>query len=158
MHAGQQGKLVAITPPEAVKEGGSWTTAELDTKGFDYAVITVFLGAIDTALTALKVRQTDTTGTGYVDVTGLIFGTSTNSAGDTSAFPDGDDDDDFFRFTIDLIGMKRFLDVVATIDSAGSGDTGAYVAIWAELFRAEETPNTAAERGVNQELRVPAYG
>ena len=158
MHAAQQGKLVSITPPEAVEEGASWTTAELDTKGYDYVVITAFFGAIDVALTAFKVQQSDTTGTGFADVTGLIFGTSTNSAGDTSAFPDGDDDDDFFRFTIDLVGMKRFLDVVATIDDAGSGETGAYVAIWAELFRAEETPNTAAERGVNQELRVPAYG
>ena len=158
MHAAQQGKLVAITPPGAVTEGGSWTTAELDTKGYDYCQITLFFGAIDVALTALKVRQTDTTGTGYSDVTGLIFETSTNSAGDTSAFPDGDDDDDFFTFTIDLLGMKRFLDLVATIASAGSGETGAYVAIWAVLTRAEETPNTAAERGVNQELRVPAYG
>ena len=51
----QNVKLVNLTPPAAIVDDASFTVAELDTKGWDYAQIVVQLGATDTAMTALAV-------------------------------------------------------------------------------------------------------
>ncbi|MFZ9311821.1 MAG: hypothetical protein ACO24O_10030 [Arenimonas sp.] len=51
----QASKFVSITPPAAIIDNASATTASVDTKGWDYAVITVYLGALDIAVSALKV-------------------------------------------------------------------------------------------------------
>ena len=150
IHA-QNTKTINVIPPVAIKDNTSWTTTEIDTLGYDYAVITVNLGATDIAMAALKVQESDTSGSGFADVTGLVFGTSTNIAGSTSALPTATDDDDNFKFEIDLRGRKRYLDLVAT---AGNGTTGTYASAVCELSRATNVPQTAAERGCNQILRV----
>ncbi len=147
-------KRVGITPPAAKVDDASATTAAVDTVGFDYCRMIVYVGDIDAAMTALKVQESDAASSGFVDVTGLIFGTSVNLAGSTSSLPGTGDDDDFFVFDIDLRGRKRYLDVVATVGSA-SASTGAYLAIWAELTHGETMPDTATERGCNQILQVP---
>ena len=54
IHA-QNVKYVSITPPAAIVDDGSYTTAEVDTIGFDYATVVVYLGASDIAMTALAV-------------------------------------------------------------------------------------------------------
>ena len=146
----QMEKLVSITPPAAIYDNASLTTASIDTLGYDYCTIYVYLGATDIAMTALKVQESDTDGN-YADVTGLVFGTSSNTAGSTSTLPSATDDNKFFAFEIDLRGRKRYLDLVAT---CGDGTAGTYAAAWAVLSRAEEAPNTAAERGCSQILRV----
>ena len=151
MRHAQRTKLVSITPPAAIIDDASLTTAELDTLGFDYARIVVWLGATDIALTALKVTESDTSGSDHADVTGLVFGTSENIAGSTSSLPAAGDDNDFFIFEIDLRGRKRYLDLVATV---GNGTAGAFVVAWAELSVAETEPNSAADAGANQILRV----
>lgn len=147
-------KRVGITPPAAKVDDASATTAALDTRGFDYCRIVVYLGDIDAAMTVLKVQESDAAGSGFTDVTGLVFGTSDNLTGSTSSLPGTGDDDDFFVFDIDLRGRKRYLDIAATVGSASSS-TGAYLAIWAELSGGETTPDTATERGCNQVLQVP---
>lgn len=147
----QEAKYVNLTPPAAIVDNASLTVAELDCLGWDYAEIIVILGATDIAMSALKVTESDTSGSGHADVTGLIFGTSANIAGDTSALPAATDDNDIFKFEIDLRKRKRYLDVTATV---GNGTAGAYVAIIARLSRARVTPSTAAEAGCNQILRV----
>lgn len=151
IHA-QHTKLVSITPPAAKVDNGSYTTASIDTNGWDYCKVTVYLGDTDIAMTALKMQESDTDGS-YADITGLVFGTSANIAGSTSTLPSATDDNKFFVFDIDLRGRKRYLDLVAT---AGDGATGTYLTAWAELSRGKNGPVTAAERGASQILRLPA--
>lgn len=150
IHAQLQ-KVVNLTPPAAIVDNASFTVAELDCQDWDYVQILVILGATDIAMTALAVTESDTTGSGHANVTGLVFGTSTNLAGDTSALPTDADDDDIFRFDIDMRGRKRFLDVTAT---AGDGSTGTYATIIAILSRGRIGPDTATDCGCNQILRV----
>lgn len=146
-------KKVAITPPGAIVDDSGYTTASVDTKGFDYCVIWVLLGATDIAMAALKVQESDDDGSSdaYADVTGLVYGTSTNTDGSTSTLPAADDDNKFFGFLIDLRGRDRYLDLVAT---AGDGTSGTYMTAWAELYRAEELPVTATAIGASQLLQV----
>lgn len=150
IHA-QNEKTVIVTAPGALLDNASATTTEIDTLGYDYCKIKVILGATDIALTALKVQESDTSGSGFADVTGLVYGTSENIAGDTSALPSATDDNKVFGFEIDLKARKRYLDVVATV---GNGTNGAYVAIIAELSRAKDEPVTASERGYGDILRT----
>jgi len=150
IHA-QTTKFVSVTPPAAIVDDGSYTTAEIDTKGFDYAVIYCYLGASDIAMTALAVTESDTSGSGHANVTGLIYGTSTNIAGSTSSLPSATDDNKCFAFEIDLKGRKRYLDVTAT---AGDGSAGTFAALFCLLSRAEDLTDTVAGRVFGDILRV----
>ena len=147
----QMTKVVSLTPPAAIVDNASYTTAELDTKGWSYCTIYAYLGATDIAMTALKVQESDTAGSGHADVTGLVFGTSTNIDGSTSALPSATDDNKLYAFDIDLRGRKRYLDVVAT---AGDGTTGTYLVAWAVLSRGAEAPVSSSERGCDEVLRA----
>lgn len=150
VHA-QRSKAVAVIQPVAILDNSSWTTVEIDRKGWDYCVIIFQLGATDIALTALAVTESDTTGSGHANVTGLVFGTSTNTDGDTSSLPSATDDDNLFAFEIDLRGRKRFLDLTATI---GDGTVGGFASCVAYLTRGKEEPSSSAEAGFSQTLRV----
>jgi hypothetical protein len=147
----QNDKIVNLTPPAAIVDDASYTVAELDTLGWDYCRIIVILGATDIAMTALAVTESDDTGANHGNVTGLIFGTSNNIAGSTSVLPTATDDNDLFGFDIDLRYRKRYLDLTAT---AGDGTAGTFAAVIAILSRGRQAPNTTAERGFNQILRV----
>lgn len=152
MHASIENfKLVAVTPPAAIIDDAAVTTAEIDTLGFAHARIIVVLGATDIAMTALKVTESDTSASGHADVTGLVYGTSTDIDGSTSALPSATDDDGFFVFDIDLRGRKRYLDVAATV---GDGTTGTYITILAELFTADAMPTTVAGHGCTGMLKL----
>jgi hypothetical protein len=149
-------KVVNVLPPAAIIDDASGTTNVIDCKGFDYCTILVILGATDIAVSALKVQESDVAASGTAltngaDVTGLVYGTSANVAGSTSALPTADDDNKVFAFDIDLRARKRYLDVTATF---GNGSAGTYCTIIALLSRAEQTPTTAAERGCGDVLRV----
>lgn len=147
-------KFVAITPPAAIVDNNSFATATLDTLGFRYATIVVFLGATDIAMTALKVQESDDSGmSGAADIVGTRFGTDTNDGGATSILPSATDDNKFFTFEIDLRGRKRYLDLVAT---AGDGAAGTFLTAFAILDRGEQVPTTAAQKGISQNMRVPA--
>lgn len=148
----QNTKLVSITPPAAIVDNASYTTSSIDTQGWDYMQVVVYLGATDIAMTALKLQESDTDGS-YADVTGLVFGTSSNIAGSTSTLPSATDDNKFFVFDVDLRGRRRYFDLVAT---AGDGTAGTFLTAFAILSRGKDQPITAAERGASQILRVPA--
>lgn len=146
-------KKFAITPPAAIVDNASLTTAAIDTAGFDLCKVVVFLGATDIAMTALKVQESDASDmTGAADITGAVFGTSDNDAGSTSTLPSATADNSFFEILIRCGGnRKRYLDLVAT---CGDGEAGTYITAWAELYRGEQTPVTASECGVSQRLLV----
>lgn len=147
----QNAKVINLIPPVAIKDNSSWTATEIDTLGYHYLHCAINLGATDIAAAALKLQESDTSGSGGADITGLIFGTSTNTAGSTSALPTAGDDGDVFGFDVDLRGRKRYITLVAT---AGNGTVGTYASGLAFLFRPDVGPTTAAERGFNQVLRI----
>jgi hypothetical protein len=151
MNQSQFNKFVSITPPAAIVDNASYTTTSIDTAGFEYLEVFVFLGATDIAMTALKLQESDTDGS-YADVTGLIYGTSAGIAGTTAALPIATDDNKCFKFEVDLRGRKRYFDLVAT---AGDGSTGTFLTAFALLSRASDHPVSASERGFGNIVRVP---
>ena len=156
MLAPQHGKFVMITATAAKVDNTSVVTAELDTRGYSYVQIWAVMGDVTAALTALAVTESDASGSGHANITGAVFGTSANSTGSTSTLPSATDDNTAVCVDIDMRGRKRYLDVTATVGTA-SGADGNFIVIFAKLWRADETPDTAAERGAGQVLRVPAY-
>lgn len=144
-------KFVSITPPAAIVNNASYTTAEIDTAGWEHLTIVVQLGATDIAMTALTVTESDTSGSGHASVTGLVWGTSTNLDGSTSALPSSTDDNKFQVAQIDLRGRKRYIDLTATI---GNGATGAFFTAFAILERGEVAPSSISGMGCDEVLRV----
>lgn len=134
-------KFVSITPPGAILDAASATTGEIDTLGFDYLTIVCQVGATDIAMTALKITESDTSGSDHADVTGLVYGTSTDIDGNASALPSATDDNKFFVFQIDLRGRKRYIDMVATM---GDGTAGGYFTAFGILSRGDASPTTEA--------------
>jgi hypothetical protein len=129
----------------------------IDTQGWDYAEINVYIGATDIATVALKVQESDTksnttTLTSGADVTGLVYGTSTNIAGSTSSLPSSTADNSCYRFEVDLRGRKRYLLPVIT---GGDGAAGTYYCCWCELSRGDVVTDSASGRGYGDILRVP---
>ena len=150
-------KWIDVVRPGVIKDNASFTGVEIDTLGYDYLEVAVQLGATDIAMAALKVGEYDTTGGdsgAYTNITGLVFGTSTGSAGSASTLPSATDDDKIFLFNIDLKGRQRFLMLTAT---AGDGSTGSYLSAIGRLTQAEKVPSTAAQYGASQVLQAPAY-
>ena len=146
-------KIVAITPPAAIVDNAAFTTTAIDTKGYKHLRIVLYLGATDIAFAGVKAQESDDSGmSGAADITGAIFGTSTNTAGATSAVPSATDDNKFFGIDISLDGSrKRYIDLVMT---GGDGTAGTYATAFAILSRPEQSPNTAAEEGYDEMLRV----
>lgn len=152
MIRGQIGKVVAITPPAAIVDNAAFVTAAIDTAGFKHCQIVVFFGAMDIAMAALKVQESDASNmSGAADVAGLVMGTSTNIDGSASTLPSATADNLVFIFEVDLRGRKRYLDLVAT---GGDGTAGTYMTAFAILSGGEETGKLAAGRGASQVLRV----
>lgn len=142
-------KFIGITPPAAIIDNASATTAEIDTKGFDKLRIFAYLGAMDIAMTALKVGEGDTSGS-MTDITASVFGTATDIEGATSALPSATDDNKAFCWEIDLKGRKRYLDVVAT---CGDGAAGTFIALFAFGLQNNACPVTKAGHGVGGMLQ-----
>jgi hypothetical protein len=143
-------KWINVTPPVALINTASALTTTIDTLGYDYCQVVVALGVLNIALTALKVQESDLANmSGGADVTGLVFGTSTNIAGSASVLPLSTADNTLLIFDIDLRARKRYLDLIAT---GGIGDT--YLSAVARLSRAEQAPTTAAGRGAGDVLQA----
>jgi len=135
-------KLLPIVFSEAIVDNASFTTTEMDTFGFNSALICVRVGTTDIAMTALKVQQSDTSGSGFADIDGADFNGDTNIDGSAAALPTATDDNKFFLVHLDLRGKKRYLDLVAT---AGNGTAGTWMWAWAILYNADIGPNVAAD-------------
>lgn len=147
----QQHKAFLAIPPAGIIDNTSFAEIEIDTKGFRTCTIYAALGATDIAMAALKVQESDVSGSGQADITGLVYGTSVNTEGDTSALPTALEDGGIFGFDVDLRGRKRYLTVIAT---AGDGAAGTFLIALALLGREEDGAATAALRGCLQMLRV----
>ena len=139
-------KIVSITPPAAIVDNASFTTAAVDTIGFGKVAIVFSLGATDIAMTALKLQESDDSGmSGATDITGFVVGTSTDpDTAIASVLPSATDDNKFVVFYVSLQGRKRYIDLVAT---AGDGAAGTFATAFALLYAADTYPSTAATRG-----------
>lgn len=112
---------------------------EIDTYAADYVSVDVvystFTAAASSYATTLKVQESDTSGSGQVDVPGF---TVTAGAGSTTG-PVGA----VCRFNIDMRGRKRYLTVV------GNPGKPATVCSVARLAKIEDEPYNATGANVN---------
>lgn len=122
----------------------TYTGVEIDTKGFRYLDIVVSVGAIAADMTALKLTSSDTAGSGHTDIPGMTFAAADLPKTATSA-------NTRRRFQLPLKGQKRYVNIVAT---AGAGAT--LLSADGFLSAAEEVPDTAAKRGYQASLLIPA--
>jgi len=132
----QNVKFAATVVPQSLNAATGTSTA-VDTLGFSYATCVVHLGALTTDATACKWTSCDTSGGSYVDIPGATFTT----------LPLSTDDNGFFSVFVNLQGRGRYLKVVFTAGAAAT-----LVTAFVILSEANETPNTAAERGLVQQL------
>lgn len=140
----QPAKYFSVTPPAAIKDNSAFTTAEIDTVGFVWCNIVVYIGAVDIGITVLRVQESATSGSGFATITSTVVGTATDKFGAATTLPTPTGDNAFWLFEIDMRGHERYLDLNVTI---GNGSAGGFVAAWAELYRAAETPHTNALQG-----------
>lgn len=140
----QTTKLVAIADAVVVNDNSAFVTASIDTLGWAYMDIYVRFGAMDIAMAALKLQTADAD-TGYADLSGADFSVS------PATLPAATSDNTSFHIAVNLIGKKRWFDLVAT---AGDGAVGTYMTAWAVLSRGTQMPGTATARGFAQELLV----
>jgi hypothetical protein len=113
---------------------------EIDTVGYGYLSVDVafspFATATSSYATVLKLQESDTAGSGQVDIPGM---TVTAGAGSTTGAKAGA----VARFNVDLRGSKRYVTVVATPGNSASVVTAA------RLGKANDMPYKAANAGVN---------
>lgn len=130
----------SVTKATASVAASATHSHEIDCAGFKYAAIDVvfspFTAATSSYASVLKVQESDSSGSGQTDVSGLSI---TAGAGSTTGANVGA----VARFNIDLRGRRRYLTVVAT-----PGNTVAVVTN-ARLSKGEQHAVTATESGVN---------
>jgi hypothetical protein len=139
IHA-QNNRVVAELPTAAV---GATATATLtiDTLGYDHASVVVIRASNASTVfaNAVKVEESDSSGSGYTDVVGLVGGgasgfaipavTATGSAS-------------ILKLDVDTKAKKRYLKVSYTPGASAT------VAIVGRLGRAEVSPENAAQANV----------
>lgn len=144
MNNQQNTKVFSVTPPAAIVNNTSYTTATIDTLGYNYLTVYCYIGALDIAFTALKLQQSDDSGmSGAADISGCVYGTSTDAYGTASALPTDTNDNKIFAFHVNLSGKKRYVDLVATI---GNGSTGGFMSAFAVLSNGQSEPNSLTDQ------------
>lgn len=135
-----------VTPPAAIVDNAAFTTAEIDTVvggvKYNYLTVLVSFGAMDIAVTAMALQSSDTSGSGFANVTGYVGGTD-------FTLPSATADNTVYAFQVDLRGKRRYFDLSLT---GGDGTAGTFCSVLAILSQAAETPITAAGKGFAVEL------
>ena len=135
-----------VVASQAIKDNTGWTTTEVDTKGCSAVHFLIQLGATDKAMAALKIQESETSGSGYADITGADFSVS------PATVPSATDDNKNFCVTVNMTAnRKRYLELVAT---AGNGTAGTFLVCSVIKERLNDGPATAADRGFAQHLIV----
>ena len=138
--------LKNITPPAVIADNTAITTGEIDTvvlgDKYDYLSIVVQFGAMDIAVTTMKVQESDTSGSGFADITGTVGGTS-------FTLPIATSDNGIYVFHLDLRKRKRYIDLSLTV---GDGVAGTYVSVLGIYSRGKESPVGATAKGLAAEI------
>ena len=151
MNALHCAKFQQVIAPVAIVDNASWTTVEIDTLGYNYATIIVNIGATDIAMAALKVQESDTSGSGFADISGADCDGGTDIDGSTAALPSATDDNNVVVFQVNLRGRKRYLDLVAT---AGNGAAGTFASAVVVLSDSDVQPESVSDTGAETLIRV----
>ena len=151
MNALHCSKFQQVIAPVAIVDNASWTTVEIDTLGYNYATIIVNIGATDIAMAALKVQESDTSGSGFADISGADCDGGTDIDGSTAALPSATDDNNVVVFQVNLRGRKRYLDLVAT---AGNGAAGTFASAVVVLSDSDVQPESVSDTGAETLIRV----
>lgn len=139
-------KYVPVTSPGAIVDNAGFTTNTIDTKGFAFITIIVVLGALDVALAAFKLRESNADDmSGAADIAGADFSVA------PATLPAATDDNKLYALHVNLKGRKRYLDLTLT---GGDGAAGTFATAVAILSEASEVPSSAEARGFAQELIV----
>jgi hypothetical protein len=143
----QSVKVVQITPPGAIVDNAAFTTATLDTRGFGEVLFIVNIGALDIAIAALKLQESDASNmASATDITGADFSVS------PLTLPIDTADNTNIQIHVRLgANRKRYMDISVT---GGDGSAGSYVSILAILGRGSADPSTAALAGAGQRATV----
>ncbi len=137
-------KIVPVIDPAAIKNNGAFTVIEVDASECGHVTFVVRLGATDIAMTALKLKESDTSGdSGATDVPNADFSVS------PATLPSATDDNKFFAIQVPMLGRKRYLTLSA---AAGNGSTGTFAYAFAILSDLANSAYQAAGRGFAQEL------
>lgn len=141
MKTAQDIKFVEVTPPAAKVDDAEFTTAAIDTAGWEHLKILCYIGDIDVNFVAMKLQESDASNMGSAaDIAGTVGGTDftlpTAAAGDNT----------INTFDVDLRGRKRYIDLVA---EGGDGTAGTFMTVIAILSRPTISPNSASDRGVD---------
>ena len=135
---------------QALVDNASWTSTCLDTSGLDGVYVIVTFGAMDIAMAALKVQESDT----LTDATTLASGTDISGADFSVSpltLPSATADNTSVGVFIPIVGArKRYINVIAT---GGNGAAGTYAE--AKGFCTPKiVPDSASERGLAQQAIV----
>jgi hypothetical protein len=133
---------------DPIADAGSTTAEQIDTIGYDYALILVLAGNVASNASAFEVQESDESGSGFALIPGADFDGGTDIDGATLALPTAaSGDDKVYAFEIDLRGRKRYLKPVITF-----GGTTTAIGCVAILSRAAESPSTTAQRNLASSL------
>jgi len=137
--------------PQAIFDNTSGTCTAVDTQDCDCVHLLIRFGAMDIAMTALKLQESDT----LSSATALSSGTDISGADfsvSPATLPSATSDNTTLLVTVPITGSrKRYLNPVMTF---GDGAAGTYcVAIWFKQLKT--VPNTATLRGLAQHLVIP---
>lgn len=134
----QNTKLVTMIAPIDTN-GATATDAEVDTAGYHYAAVYVLTGNVAANMTALKLQESDSSGSGEADISGGAWTAPTAASGDNAELV----------AWIDLSKRKRYLSIVAT---GGAGAT--LISALCILSRADNAPTSLTGRGITELLQL----
>lgn len=151
----QNHRIALVAAPGAQVNNGAVATLEIDTapSGRKYNLLTyeIIVGATTAPLTTLKDTETDTSGSGYTDVPGSLFGgTYKDGLTPNPALPDATYSNQIVSLQVSLKGTRKRYHKLAI--SVGNAAPGAYITVIAILSRPAESPSTAPLRGHTSEI------
>ncbi len=139
----QNAKFVSVVPPISVAGGANATVVTVvDTKGFRAAALKVNAGLLGAnGVTVIQWQEShESNGANAVNITGANH----------TALVDANDNTIICTFLNNLGNRRRYLVPLITVGSTNA----CLLSADAILYRAEETPNTATERGLLEQKFV----
>jgi len=145
-----QAKLLldSVTGACSATNGGTATSANIDTLGVDFLTIDISATTQSASTQAgspsvLKIQESDTTVvTSFADVVGFRGASAASTSADFVVGIGKTSGVNAYKFNVDARARKRYLNVVI------SPTTSQTFQITANGFRAEQSPVTAAKAGV----------
>lgn len=140
--------LDSVTGGGSATNAGTFTSANIDTLGFDFLTIDIAATTQSASTQAgspsvLKIQESDTTVvTSFADVVGFRGGSATATNVDFVVAVGKTTGINAYKLNVDARARKRYLNVVA------SPTTTQTFQVTANGFRGEQSPSTAAKAGV----------